>query len=617
MKSPRFHLCHFAPLAVALSGFAGGLIFLAALQNNNTQPGTLAVAGITGAFAYLGFWLILSSIAAPNLSLKTGAFLQRSGAWFAIALLPLVLYLPYLVYRSGATQESAELPPLASPATAIILLAWSLLLLAALLRLNFKTGPDRTAVWIEKHARFLLIVMIVIWVAVFFPLDVLKNHFMHVTTVNSALFIEGLLNLNDERGFMFSNLLYGNGSSVLAVHANFILLLFAAPVYFWPDYRLLLLVSDIALALGAIPLYLIGRRYFSAAVSLLLAAMYLFHPILTAQPGRSDFSEIRFVPLLFLFAFYFFERKRFWAFALAAFLLMTIREDMGLFVAFFGIYSLWHRRSPRWVLAPIAAGLIWFFVMYKLLLPGLSPTGTSARAAIRYGASFSELIIRPISTPSHIGVLYGLFTTFGLGLPLLSPVIILALPVLAEILLQKHTTLVNFMTLPAVPILMVSLIFGMNNFARFLSRRWLLSFNKSTACMAIIVFFISASAFHTWFNPGLYAPRYNYEAAISALELIPDDSSVVLPEFAFAHARHEQTVRGYHQIEYQKEIEGDFILDEDYVLLDQRWPVSLRSIRYYNGLRLASERLATSSEYRLIFEDCDLQLYQNVRASPD
>ena len=133
-------------------------------------------------------------------------------------------------------------------------------------------------------------------------------------SVNSALFAEAMPHVFDPRGFMYSNLLHAEGAPLFGVHVNAIFI-FLVPLFrVWPDYRLLLFISDVALALSAIPAYLIARRYFSAAVSLLLAAMVILHPIMMAQPGRSDISELRFMPVLFLTAFYLFEKRRFWCF---------------------------------------------------------------------------------------------------------------------------------------------------------------------------------------------------------------------------------------------------------------------------------------------------------------
>lgn len=598
-------------LAVAVAGFAGGAVFLPALLEKTpvTAAGMMLVAGGMGALLYASLWLLLSAIVSRRYNMDRATFMKRSGSWFAVSLLPLILYFPYLAIRSGLASDSAELPPLASRPTAIILLVWSLLLLAILLRLNFGSQQSRFVDWVERHPKKLLTAMVIIWVVVFYPLDVLKDHYMQVTTVNSALFIESFHNLADERGVMFSNLLFGDGASVLAVHANIILFFLLPFFYVWPDYKMLLLVSDIALALAAVPLFLIARRHFSAAVSLLLSAMLLLHPIYTAQPGRSDFSEMRFMPLLFLAAFYLFEKKRFWAFALTTLLLMTIREDMGLFVAFFGLYALFRRRSLKWVLGPVLWGLAWFTIMFKILIPDLSPSGTSARATLRYAGAAGELIMRPFSTPSHIGVLYGLFITFGLGLPLLSSAVVLAIPVTAEILLQKHTTLVSFMSLPTVPILMVALALGLKRFASFLHERRGLPVGKAAAGVALLIFFVSTSAFHTWFNPGLYTPRYNYDAAVEALDMIPDDAQVMLPEFTLIYGKAGQTVRGYHQIEYQMELEGDFNITEDYLLIDRRMPTETAGTRYYKGLQGVAAYLEASPDFQVEFEKDDLQLY--------
>jgi uncharacterized membrane protein len=447
---------------------------------------------------------------------------------------------------------------------------------------------------------------------------------MQVTTVNSALFREAMLQVQSSHGIMFSNLLYGTGASVFSVHTNAILF-FVLPLFrLWPDYKWLLIISDIALALAAWPAYLIARRHFSQAVSLLMAAMLLLHPVMTAQPGRSDFSELRFMPVLFLTAFYFFENKHFWRFAAISLLMMTIREDMGLFAAMFGIYALMRRRSIKWIVAPLGWGLGWFILTAAFLLPRLGPSGTAVRASLRYsnlGSSGSEIaktiLFKPwkavkaaLSTPSHIGAAYGLILTYGSGLALLSGVIVLAIPAVAELMFQQTTTFVNFMALPTVPILMTAFMMGLSRFTSLVQKCWSLDAGLSAAVIGLLMFFLATSAFHTWFNPNLYRPRYNFNAATRALNQVPDSASLIMPEFMLAHAKPSQNVRGFHQVKYAGDFEGGFRFTEDYIILDRRIPArGWQNNRYYEGLEEATNTITTSPEFKKVYEQDDIELY--------
>lgn len=615
-----------APAMVALSGFAGGAVFLPAVLESARvrSPGTLLPAGLAGAVALILLWLALSAVLSGRLTQSTGKLMRRTGVIFAVSLAPLISYFPYLIYRSSLEGEIAVVPPLGSRPSVIILMAWSMLLLAVLLRLILGKAESPLLAWFTRKPAWTLTAMMTVWLIVFFTLDVIKLRYMHVTSVNSALFREAMLNVMDSRGFMWSNLLYGNGATMFGVHINGIFL-FILPIFrLWPDYKLLLFISDVALVLSAWPAYLIAKRHFSTAVSLVISAMLLLQPIMTAQPGLSDLSELRFMPVFFLAACYFFERKQLWAFSLAAFMLLTIREDMGLFVAFFGIYAAIRRYPLKWILGPLLVGLSWFVVMGSLLLPRLAPSGTAARAALRYGSlgsSGSEisrtLLLKPwkafqvaFATPSHVGVAYGLLVSFGLGIPLLSGAFVLAIPPLAELMLQQPTNLINFMALPTMATLMFAYINGLSRLDRIAQHRWKLKAGQTAAVAAVFMFFLGTSSFHTWFNPELYQPRYNYEASREALSILPGDAKVMMPEFMLVYASQGQTVRGFHQIEYEIDLKGSFSVPEDYVIIDRRIPSRDEDNRYYVGLKKMTEYVSGSKDFRKVYALDDIEVYE-------
>ncbi|MHB8858030.1 MAG: DUF2079 domain-containing protein [Thermoleophilia bacterium] len=614
-----------APL-VALSGFLGGAVLLTSVVEmaNPRNAATFASAGLAGAVVYFLLWLGVTALCSRRTSRGAAGLAPATGLVFAFSLAPLISYLPYLMYRTSLQGDSVELPPLSSRPSAIMLLVWSLLLLTVLLRMTLGGADSRFIPALTRRPAVTLTLMIVAWLAVFFPLDVLKDQYMQTTTVNSAFFRESMTHVLDNRGFMFSNLAYGSGASIFSVHISAIFI-FIFPLFrIWPDYRFLLLLGDIALALSAVPVYLIARRRFSSALSLLFAGMVLLSPIITAAPGRGDFSEIRLMPVLFLTAFYFFEKKRFWMFMLASVAMMTIREDMGLFIAFFGFYGIIRRRSLKWILAPLAAGFGWFGLMGGILLPRIGPSGTAVRASMRYanlGSSGSEIartiVFRPwralraaLSTPSHVGAVYGILQISGLGVALLSGAVIFAIPAAAELLFQQTTTFNNFMAVPLVPTLTVAVVLGLDRLDRFSRHRFNIDAGRTAALVGVFIFFVSVSPFHTWFNPGLYQPRYNYDAAREAFSRVPANARLIMPEFMLAYSQPDQTLRGYHQVQYQEDIEGRFVLTEDYVILDRRVPARLAADnRYYDGIETVRNIVDNSPDFEKVFARDDIELY--------
>lgn len=623
-KYPLFRNPYAGVLLAALAGLVGGIVFGHGLFQ--TRPFSdlsfTVMSGVFGASSYaLLFAGALSSLT-RYLARPARELLPRAALCFTAGLLPLILYFPYLLHRSGIEGDTVELPPLDSRYAVVLLLAWSALLTASLLKLSFSNKQNRVLEIIKNRPALVLAIMMIIWLAVFFTMDSLKNHYMQTNTLNSAVYSESLVNIFDDRGFMYSNIAFGEGASIFAAHSNFIML-FLVPIFnLWPDYRLLLFLSDLALVLSAIPLYLLARRRFPVDLSLLLTAMFLFHPIMTAQPGRSDFSELRFMPILFLTAFYFFETNRFWKFAMAALLLMSIREDFGLFVFIIGIYALIKHRPLKWVITPLAFGVTWFVTMVFFVIPYFNAAGEALRISTRYsglGESASEVLLNlltkpwialevAISTPSHIGVLYGLFLSFGMGIPMLSSAVLLAVPAIAELLFQQSTTLVNFMALLSLPTLMVAVIFGLSRLDR-IGQRFGNYPNRTAAVAGIFIFFMALTPFHAWFNPGMYQPRYNYEAARQAFDLVPDDARVELPEFMLAFGKKNQTVSGFHQATYQLEQGKDLRVTADYIIIDRHIPARTGDNLYYNGLIETTRYIENSPDYRKVYSADDIELF--------
>ncbi|MFA5802742.1 MAG: DUF2079 domain-containing protein [Thermoleophilia bacterium] len=615
-----------ATALVAVSGFAGGAVLVPSiLESTGTRSlGAFLPAGLYGCLAYVLFWLASCVFLSMHYREEYKIVIQRSGTIFAASLLPLISYFPYFLYRSNLSGDSITLPPLGTRPSAILLIIWSMLLLVLLLRMILGPQQSRLLSRLTRKPGWTLAIIMAAWLVIFFTLDVIKLRYMQVNEINSAVYREAMVNTFDERGFMWSNLLYSNGSSLFGVHINPIFQVILPIFLIWPDYRWLLFISDVILVLSAWPAYLIARRRFSPALSLLLAAMVLFNPIMTAQPGFSDFSEVRFIPLLFLTAFYLFEIKRFWLFAAASLLLMMVREDMGLLAAMFGIFALTQRRSLKWIIGPLAWGLGWFVLMGAFVLPRLGPSNVAIRATMRYGnlgSSGSEIVrtilFRPwvalramVSTPSHIGVLYGVVLISGTGTAFLTWAAVFTLPVLAELQLQETTTFVNFMAVPLVPTMAVALFAGLSKIDRIGQHRYGRAAGRTASIAGVFFVFLACSAFHTWFNPDLYKPRYNYDAALEAFNRVPEDATLMMPEFMLAYGRPDQAVRGFPQVKYQKDLEGRFVLTEDYIILDRHRPSRLAGYNnYYNSIDEVAAIVSASPDFEKVLDRDDIELF--------
>ena len=131
----------------------------------------------------------------------------------------------------------------------------------------------------------------------------------------------------------------------------------------WPSPLALGFAQVLVVALGALPVFWLGRRHLdSEAAAALLAIGYLAYPW-TATTAAASIHPVTFAIPLFLFCIWFLDTERMAWFTIFALLAMSTGELMGLPIAALGIWfafagvdvapepssplSAWRGRSPR------------------------------------------------------------------------------------------------------------------------------------------------------------------------------------------------------------------------------------------------------------------------------
>jgi uncharacterized membrane protein len=269
--------------------------------------------------------------------------------------------------------------------------------------------------------------------------------------------------------------LTGAQISRLGAHFEPIVVAFAPLWWVWPDASLLLVSQAAAVATGAVPVYLLGRKHLDsdwAAAGFALA--YLLHPA-TQWLALDDFHAVALATPLLLWGFWFLDQDRLLPFAAVAFAACLTKEQIGLVVAAMG---LWYMLRPgrRWTGAVIAvAGLAVTIVAFAIVIPHYSVSGSS-RFEGRYsaiGGSPSGIIETAVTDPGKIvaAVTHGRDASYLgdlllplLALPLLAPLAALtAAPDIALSLLSdtRTQTSIHFhYTAGALPGLMVAAVLG-------------------------------------------------------------------------------------------------------------------------------------------------------------
>lgn len=161
------------------------------------------------------------------------------------------------------------------------------------------------------------------------------------------------------------------GRDYLGHHLNLVAFFYVPFYWLGAGPSFLYLTETVALALGAVPVYLlardqIGGRWWGTG----FAAAYLLHPTIQWINWWHFHPDALMVTPL-LFGWWFATRRRWLAFALCCVLAMVAKEDATTAVVMMGIVlTVRHWRDERRVgLLTICGGVAWFLVATKLLMP--------------------------------------------------------------------------------------------------------------------------------------------------------------------------------------------------------------------------------------------------------
>jgi uncharacterized membrane protein len=273
------------------------------------------------------------------------------------------------------------------------------------------------------------------------------------------------LQMTDEQGRQISR---------LGAHFDPIVAALAPLWRVWPSPTMLLAVQALAVAAGAIPVFLLGRKHLGSEwAGLGVALAYLLYPP-TQWLVVDDFHPVALATPLLLTGFWFLDEDRVLPFAVVGGLACLTKEHIGFVVAAMGLwYAIARRRPAGFGIAALGAACS--LVAITVIVPHFAPGGGSPFQG-RYaevGGSPTGIVktalTDPTTTLSALSEARDLQYVFHLLVPLaflslLSPWIALtALPevglnVLSDV--RTQTSVHFHYTAGAIPGLVVAAIFG-------------------------------------------------------------------------------------------------------------------------------------------------------------
>ncbi|MDQ3671198.1 MAG: DUF2079 domain-containing protein, partial [Actinomycetota bacterium] len=261
----------------------------------------------------------------------------------------------------------------------------------------------------------------------------------------------------------------------LAGHVDPILVLLAPVWIVAPSPLSLAAVQIAACSLGALPVFWLGRKHLdSEAAGAMLALAYLAYPWLAWTVLDAIHPVTLAIPLL-LYAVWFLDSGRPWAFAVCALLVLTTGELMGLAIGGLGLWF-WLARKQRWAgLAIAAAGTGWTVFALKVVIPhyrgAKSPfyanyeaVGGSPEGIIQMAFTEPTAVLSALTSLDDLAYLFSLSAPLAGAFFLAPGIVVAAVPQLAANMLSARDFYVDpraHYIAAIVPFVFAATIFGL------------------------------------------------------------------------------------------------------------------------------------------------------------
>lgn len=242
----------------------------------------------------------------------------------------------------------------------------------------------------------------------------------------------------------FDHFLTTRGLTIWANHLNPIIYVLVPFYWLGAGPHFLYLVQTLALASGAIPLWLLAReRWGNDWLALGIAVPWLLYPSVQWITWWHFHPETLGVPAL-LFAWWFAKNEKWRWFALCVVWVFACKEDTGLAVFALGVaVAIKYNRKAGLLTA--GAAIAWFLaavkVLYPLALGGDAPFYTAQYAT--FGDSMNEIIYNAIRHPSRVFDLVFKADRIEYYRRMLLPVAFVPFLAPAVLLIALPTTMVN------------------------------------------------------------------------------------------------------------------------------------------------------------------------------
>lgn len=230
------------------------------------------------------------------------------------------------------------------------------------------TRTERVLDWIGRRslADVVLASAVVLYTAYFTQRSLDVHHALGTASYDSALYDQGVWLLSRFEA-PFVTLM---GRNMFGDHTSFILIILVPLYWIAPGAWIIFFSQSAAIAAGAFPVYLLGRKRLGSDWFALVAALaYLVHPAV-GFTNLENFHPDAYLGVLVGFAIYFAIERRWRLYATFVALSLLVKEDVSLVIVPLGIWVA-VKRDRRIGLLTIFGSLWFMFVAMFVVMRGL------------------------------------------------------------------------------------------------------------------------------------------------------------------------------------------------------------------------------------------------------
>ena len=291
------------------------------------------------------------------------------------------------------------------PSLLLLMVALSLYVLLALLLLDVEIKSKKIPMKFVYCAAALFFVVVTL-------LASLKHHSFYSTAFDLGLYNQVMHGY--AQGSVFSSIL---SFSILADHVQPILFLLTPVYWLFSSPLTLIVIQSLAIAIGSIPLFLLGRKYLKHEIAAFaLFVGYFFVPALW-YPALFDFHPLTLAVPFLMYAVYFLVEKRYGLMVLFLVLAGLCKENLALLLVPFGIYLFLKDKKRVFGAVLAVIGAVWLYVNLEVVIPYFIerfPRGISFDVFNYYNDTPLDTIKHLFSVDT-IGLLGLLFMEYGFG----------------------------------------------------------------------------------------------------------------------------------------------------------------------------------------------------------